>query len=88
VRVREPSWRRVRVRANRLFDLLTHDVKSDAEGVERLGGYSFTLADKSKQNVFRANEGVVKVTCFFLGEYEYSAGTVCKSLEQCSSFTS
>jgi hypothetical protein len=36
--------------------------------------------------VLGTDEGVVEVTCFFLREHEYSAGTVSKSFEQFSSF--
>ncbi len=86
---RGEGWRarrRVGGRADGLFDLLAHDVEGDPQGVQRLGGDTFALADEAQQNVLGAYERVVEVTCFFLSEYKYSTGPVCESFEQLSSF--
>ena len=88
-RARGERWRsrrRVGVRPDRLLDLLAHDVKGDPQGVEGLGGDPLTLADQAQQDVLGSDEGVVEVAGFLLREYEDSAGPVCESFEQFSSF--
>ena len=71
--------------ANDFFNLIADRFERDAEGFECFRSHTLALVNESQQDVLSADVVVVEETCFLLSQYNNSASSIGKSLEQRSS---
>ena len=67
--------------ADDLFDLLTHGLEGDPQGLQGLGGDPFPLVDQPEQDVLGADVVVVEHPRLFLGEDHDPPGPVGEALK-------
>ena len=78
---RDVAGRRLLTLADDLLDLAADAFERDAQRLQRLGGYAFTLVNKSQQDVLGADVVVVEHPGFFLSQDDDPAGAVGESLK-------
>src|SRR5205085_12417548 len=80
-RERDVPGGRLLALADDLLDLLPHGVQADAQRLQRLGRYTFTLVDEAEQDVLGADVVVIEHPGFFLRQYNNPPRPVGKPLE-------
>src|SRR5690606_29860732 len=86
-RERDVPTRRLLPLADDLLDLLTHALQRDAQRLEGLGGYAFTLVDQAQEDVLGADVVVVEHPGLFLGQDDHPPSAVGEPLEHLYSLT-
>ena len=80
-RERDMPGRRLLALADDLLDLLPHSVQADAQRLQCLGRYTFTLMDEAEQDVLGADVVVIEHPGFFLRQDNNPPRSVGKPLE-------